>query len=216
MIKKYLAVLFLFFFVFNGHGYGEETKKNAPDYYTLVEQLKNNDKSVDFTALRYAYTKTRDYNPYGSEDDADKDAMYKALNNEEFEKAVKHAQAVLEKNYVDLDTHFDCYIAYREMKNAEKQKFHDFVLRGLLGSIYGSGDGQTPETALVVINTREEYFFFNANGYEVISQSLVAINDHNYDKVEVKEKKSGEKTVFYFNIDMPFNWLSSQMGEGKQ
>lgn len=178
MAKKYSAIFIFFLFLLNGHSYGDETKNNATDYYTLVKQLKNNDKSVDFTALRYSYTKSRDYKPY-SGDDEDKDAMYKALNNKEFEKAVKHAQAVLEKNYVDMDAHFVCRIAFRETKNTEKQNYHAFVLKGLLDSIYDSGNGQTPETAFVVINTREEYFFLNIYGYNVI----------NYKKQSVKDKR---------------------------
>lgn len=215
MAKKYSAIFIFFLFILNGHSYGDETKNNATDYYTLVKQLKNNDKSVDFTALRYSYTKSRDYKPY-SGDDEDKDAMYKALNNKEFEKAVKHAQAVLEKNYVDMDAHFVCRIAFRETKNTEKQNYHAFVLKGLLDSIYDSGNGQTPETTFVVINTREEYFFLNIYGYNVIKSSLLKINDRSYDKMETEERKTGEKMVFYFNVDMPFNWLSSQMRDQKQ
>jgi Domain of unknown function (DUF4919) len=215
MTKNYLAVLILFLFIFSGHSYGAETGKSAPDYYTLVKQLKNNDKSVDFKALRYSYTKTPDYKPYGG-DEADKDAMYEALHNKEFKKAIKHAQAILEKNYVDLDAHFVSTTAYGETKNKEKQEFHSFVLKGLLDSIYDSGNGQTPETAFVVITVDEEYFFLSVYGYNVITSSEVQINDHSYDKMEIVDKKTGEKAVFYFNVDMPFNWLNAQMGAQKK
>ncbi len=214
MTKKYSAIFIFFLVLLHGHSYGEEIKKNAPDYYTLVKQLKNNDKSIDFAALRYSYTKSKEYNPYGG-DDTDKDAMYAALNNGEFEKAVKHAQAVLEKNYVDIDAHFVCKIAYRETKNTEKQNYHSLVIKGLIDSIYDSGNGQAPETAFVVINTREEYVFLKMYGYNVIKSSLVKINDRSYDKMETEERKTGEKIVFYFNVDMPFNWLSSQMENKK-
>jgi hypothetical protein len=215
MTKNYLVVFILFLFIFNGHSYGAETRKNATDYYTLVKQLKNNDKSVDFKVLRYSYTKTPDYKPYDG-DDADKDAMYGALNKKEFVKAAKHAQAVLEKNYVDMDAHFVSTVAYGETKNKEKQEFHSFILKGLLDSIYDSGNGQTPETAFVVINTSEEYFFLNVYGYNVITSSLVKTNGHSCDKMETEDKKTGEKAVFYFNVDMPFNWLNAQMGAQKK
>lgn len=209
MSKKWLMLFFLFLLIFHGYSYGSEIKKDAsPDYNTLVKQLKSNDKSVDFTALRYSYTKTADYNPYSPDDK--KRAMFEALNNGEFEKAIKHAQAVLEKNYVDMDAHFVCRIAYRETKNTEKQRFHEFVVKGLLDSIYDSGNGQTTETAFVVISTDEEYFFLRAYGFNVIKQSLVKINDRNYDKIDVEERKSGEKIIVYFNVDMPFNWLNKQ------
>lgn len=215
MSKKWLMLFFLFLLIFHGYSYGSEIKKDAsPDYYTLVKQLKSNDKSVDFTALRYSYAKTADYNPYGR-DDKERNAMLEALNNGEFEKAIKHAQAVLEKNYVDMDAHFVCRIAYRETKNTEKQRLHEFVVKGLLDSIYDSGNGQTPETAFVVINTDEEYFFLKMYGFNVIKTSLVKINARNYDKMEVEERKTGEKVKIYFNVDMPFNWLTNQMGKKK-
>lgn len=214
MVKKYTAIFIFLLVLLHGHGYGEEIKKSVPDYFTLVKQLKNNDRSIDFTALRYSYTKTKEYNPYGG-DDTDKDVMYKALNNNEFAEAAKHAQAVLDKNYVDMDAHFVCKIAFRETKNTDKQDYHAFVLKGLLASIYASGNGQTAETAFVVINTREEYFFLKMYGYNVIKSSLVKINDRSYDKMDTEERKTGEKIVFYFNVDMPFNWLSSQMENKK-
>jgi hypothetical protein len=34
--------------------------------------------------------------------------------------------------------------------------------------------------------------------------------------MEAEERKTGEKMVFYFNVDLPFNWLSSQMENKKQ
>lgn len=214
MSKKWLMLFFLFLLIFHGYSYGSEIKKDAsPDYNTLVKQLKSNDKLVDFTALRYSYTKTADYNPYSPDDK--KRAMFEALDNGEFEKAIKHAQAVLEKNYVDMDAHFVCRIAYRETKNTEKQRFHEFVVKGLADSIYDSGNGQTPETAFVVISTDEEYFFLKIYGFKVIYQRLVKINALNYDEMEVEERKTGEKVKFYFNVDMPFNWLTNQMGKKK-
>jgi hypothetical protein len=213
--KKYLAAFILLLLVFTGYGYAAETGKNAPDYYILVKQVKNNDKSIDFKALRYAYTKTPDYKPYGG-DDADKDAMYAALKNKDFKKAVKHAQVVLGKNYVDMEAHYVSTIAYRETKNKEKEEFHSFVLKGLLDSIYDSGTGQTPETAFVVITVDEEYFFLGVYGYRVTKSDQVGANNHSYDKMETEDKKTGAKAIFYFNIDMPFNWLTAQMGAQKK
>jgi len=178
-----------------------------PDYYDLVKKVKNNDKSVDFGALRLAYTKTRDYNPYGTDDSA-KDAAFDALNKKNYAEAVRQAQAALEKNYVDPDVHLLCRIAYRETGNAEKYAFHTFVLQGLAGSLYASGDGVSPETALVVISVREEYFYLNANKLKLIKTSLFSANCHNYDKADVEHKVTGEKSIVYFNIDIPYGLLT--------
>jgi len=183
---------------------------NNPDYYGLVKKLKNNAINVDFQALRVSYTKTQDYKPYGADDSA-KDAAFDALNKKNYAEAVRQAQFVLEKNYVDLDAHMLCRIAYREMGNLEKDAFHNAVLKGLVSSLYASGDGTTPEEAIVVISVREEYFLLNANGLKTIKNSSFTANGHNYDKMDVENKKTAEKTVIYFNIDIPFGWLTKNL-----
>ncbi|MBA4389936.1 MAG: hypothetical protein C0399_03260 [Syntrophus sp. (in: bacteria)] len=186
------------------------TDVNNTDYYGLVKKIKNNDINVDFQALRLSYTKTPDYKPYGADDSA-KDTAFDALNKNNYAEAVRQAESVLEKNYVDLDAHMLCRIAYREMGNLEKSAFHNSVLKGLVGSLYASGDGTTTEKAIVVISVREEYFLLNANGLKSIRNSSFVTNGHNYDKMDVENKKTAEKTIIYFNIDIPFGWLTKNL-----
>lgn len=185
---------------------------NNTDYYGLVKKIKNNDRNVDFKALRLSYTKTQDYKPYGADDSA-KDAAFEALNKKNYAEAVRRAESVLEKNYVDLDVHLLCRIAYREMGNLEKSTFHSTVLQGLVSSIYASGDGTTPEKAIVVISVREEYFFMDANGLKMIKSSLITANGHQYDMMDVENEKTAEKMVIYFNIDLPYGWLNKNLQE---
>lgn len=160
-------------------------------------------------ALRLSYAETADYNPYG-DNKVKKAEMFEALRNKEYEKAVSAAQAVLERKLVDIEAHFVCSIAFREMKNAERYNFYHFVTRGLVDSILDSGDGNAPETAFVVIETGEEYALLGMIGFEVVRQSLIKSNGHSYDKMETKHRKTGEPAVFFFNVDIPFNWLNKQ------
>jgi hypothetical protein len=183
---------------------------NKPDYYSLVKKLKNNDIKIDFMALRLSYTKTKDYMPYGADESA-KDAAFDALNKKNYAEALRQAKSVLETNYVDLDAHMLCMIAYREMGNSERYSFHNSVLQGLVGSLYASGDGLTPEQAIVVISVSEEYFILNANGLKTIKSSSMMANGHDYDKMDVENKKTAEKMVIYFNIDIPFGWLNKSL-----
>jgi len=180
------------------------------DYYDLVKKLKSNNTNVDFQALRLSYTKTQDYKPYGADDSA-KDAAFDALNKKNYAEALKRAESVLEKNYVDLDIHLLCLIAHREMGNSEKSAFHSAVLKGLVGSLYASGDGTTPEGAIVVISVSEEYFLLKANGLKAIKSSSMMINDHHCDKMDVENKKTAEKKVIYFNIDIPYGWITKNL-----
>lgn len=57
----------------------------ADDYSVLLAKVKNSDKTVDFKALRLAYTKSPDYNPYGRDGSKD-NAMGKALEEKRFGK----------------------------------------------------------------------------------------------------------------------------------
>jgi len=176
---------------------GTGTDVNNPDYYDLVKKLKNNDKNIDFQALRLSYTRTQDYKPYSTDKSA-KDAAFEALNKKNYAEAVRQAQSVLETNYVNLDAHMLCKIAYSEMGNLEKYDFHNSVLKGLVSSLYASGDGTAAEGAIVVISVDEEYFLLMANGLKRIKYSTFTKNGHYYDMMDVENTKTAEKMVIYF------------------
>ncbi len=209
-MKKSLAIFFLLLPIsvaifFAGNACGEEKQS----YAALLQKVKSFDRSVDFRALRLTYAETPEYNPYAS--DSARNQMFDALRNKKYEEALRFAQAILENNYVDLDAHFVCRIVYKNMGDPEKYDYHQFVLRGLMNSIYESGDGSTPEKAAVVIDVKEEYFILYANGLETTKSSSMKFGGHDYDKMEVQNKKTGEKMVLFFNIDIPFGWLSRKM-----
>ena len=210
IISRTLTIV-LMMVIFTGSALaGEEDQpKKIPDYQTLLKRVMGFDRTVDFKALRFSYTETTGYNPYG-DDKAKKSEMFEALRNKQYDKAVSAAQAVLEKKFVDIEAHFVSSIAFSEMKNSERYNFHHFVTRGLVDSILDSADGNATETAFVVIETGEEYALLGMIGFEVVRQSLIKSNGHSYDKMETKHRKTGEPAVFFFNVDIPFNWLNKQ------
>jgi Domain of unknown function (DUF4919) len=181
----------------------------ADDYPALLDKVKNFDKTVDFKALRLAYTKTPDYNPYGRDSSKD-EAMGKALEERKFEEAIKIAQAILEKNYVHIFAHFVSRIAYRESGDQKKYEYHHFVTNGLIQSILGSGSGRDPEGAFLVISTDEEYMILNVLGLKSKMQSTVKVADQTYDKLSVVDRKTGDTGEMFFNVTIPFGWLSRQ------
>jgi hypothetical protein len=183
---------------------------NKPDYYSLVKKLKNNDTNIDFAALRLSYAKTKDYMPYGGDESA-KDAAFDALDKKNYAEALKQAEIFLAKNYVDMEMHLVSFIAYRESGNAEKAAFHRSVFKGLINSLSASGDGTAPESAMVVISVPEEYAYFRANGFKPDKQSKITVKGHDYDKMEVVNKDTGENKIFYFNIDLPIQWLEKSL-----
>jgi len=207
----FVAAIFTLLVPVCGHSQSAGDAGGA-DYYALVKRLKNNDMSINFQTLRIAYTRTPDYKPYGGSEA--KDAALAALNKKDFAGALKFAQTVLDTNYVDLHIHLLCRVAYRETGNTEKEAFHTSVLRGLANSIYTSGDGSSPEKAMVVISVPEEYFVINASGLKVLKQKSLAVNGHDYDAMDVENKKTGEKKTLYFNTDIPRQWLAKNLKKG--
>lgn len=181
----------------------------ADDYPALLAKVKAFDKTVDFKALRLAYTKTPDYNPYGRDNSKD-DAMGKALEEKKFEEAIKIAQTILEKNYVHIFSHFVSRIAYRELGDQKKFEYHHFVTNGLIQSILGSGSGGDPGGAFLVISTDEEYMILDVLGLKSKMQSTLKVADQTYDKLEVVDRKTGDTGEIFFNVTIPFGWLSRQ------
>ncbi len=202
-------VLMMLIFTCNAFAEEDGQPEKLPDYQTLLKRVMSFDRTVDFKALRLSYAETADYNPYG-DDKAKKSEMFEALRNKDYDKAIANAQVILEKKFVDIEAHFVSSIAFSEMKNSERYNFHHFVTRALVDSILDSGDGKTPETAFVVIETGEEYTLLGMTGFEVVRQSLIKSNGHSYDKMETKHRKTGKTAVFFFNVDIPFNWLNKQ------
>lgn len=178
------------------------------NYQTLVAKVKSGDTEIDFKALRMGYTQTAQYNPYGKDENIP--LMFEALEAKEFTKAIKHAESVLEKNYVDIDAHYVLLTAYSETGNTKRSKFHQTVAMRLIDSI-ATDNGSSPESALHVINVREEYILLNIAGLEMQKQTSQSINNRTYDVLDVINPENGQTFSLYFDITIPYEWLSKSL-----
>src|SRR6185369_4905824 len=125
-------------------------QENKPTYESLLEKVKKQDPSVDFTALRMAYADRPFKKGEGSDPDLRK-KLFPALG-ENPDKAIGIAGKVLAGNYLDIDAHIVSALAYKDKHDVEQEKLHNFVAEGLCRSILASGDGQALESAYVVIS----------------------------------------------------------------
>jgi hypothetical protein len=201
-----LSVLFVMFSFCPGAFSGDQD-----NYRNLLSRLKGGDRSVDLQALRLAYTKTADYKPYGDNDREIRTAMFAALKEKKYDESISQAEKILAHNYVDLDSHYVCRAAYRGLKNRERFEFHDFMFMGFVKSIMAEGDASSPEKAGIVINTAEEYVILGIFGLKSKKQGLVSHNGKSYDKVDVVDPKTGKEFSIYFDIDIPYNWLTKNL-----
>jgi tetratricopeptide (TPR) repeat protein len=184
----------------------KETPRPAQQtkYDALLEKVKQKDPAVNFTELRHAFYESANYNPYAPM------MSYRPLNaalaQKNYEEALKIAEGVLSKNFVEINAHIIAQIAYQETGNTERAEFHKFMVDGLLNSIKGSVDGKSKEKAFEVISINEEYGLIRSLGLKPIKQALLNDEGHAYDVITVIDPQTNKESQLYFNIDRPFKW----------
>jgi hypothetical protein len=196
-----------------GPAHAAET--SAPGYDELVARLKGGDTNVDFAALREAYARSPRYDPYASEASRLKTALFDAFAAKDCPRATDIAAKILETNYVNIDAHLIAGRCYGDMGDAKRADFHQAVARGLLAAIAQSGDGESPETAFVVIAIEEEYSFLRAQGYEASDQALVNHAGRRIDRIEATDADTGDAVVVFFDVERPLSWLEREVGQKK-
>jgi hypothetical protein len=191
---------------------GGGTATDAPSYGDLLAKLKAGDTKIDYTALRYAYAETDDYDGYGGAPNDPRRAMIEAFNARDCDAALKQVNIILDAFYIDIDTHIVASTCHREKLDLGKSAFHGSVANGLEQSILASGDGKTPQTAFVVVLIDEEYYILRSKNLKLSRQSLVQHDGHAYDLMSATDK-SGNKVDLYFQIDRIIGSLERQLKE---
>ena len=178
-------------------------RAQASSYDEMVDRLMNGDRTVDFTALRKAFTQTPAY----TKEWANVVSMvrYRFLwSQNKTEDALKLATPIIAETFVDVNAHMVASLGYQQAGNIERAQFHRFVADGLLNSIRSSGDGKTKATAFLVIATNEEYaLLVRAMRLRVVGVGTGKDGDHWYDDVTATDQ-TGAETHYIFNVDKLF------------
>jgi hypothetical protein len=160
-----------------------------------------------------AYTKTKEYSPYESDIG---DSLEKALlliDSLRFEDALSILKYIQDYNFVNIPSYLYCGYIYKELGDALNSEYHYNIYDGLLNSIYNSGDGISPETAYIVITTKEEYDFLAWFGLQCDGQSLLNSDGYSFDMMEVTDPETKENFEIYFNIELAFDILRRSFGK---
>jgi hypothetical protein len=185
----------------------------AASYEESVAQARQG-QTFDPAALRKAYAESASYDGYNTDIVNLRAPFLKAYSDGDCETAVRHGQAILEKNYVYIDGHYILSTCYRRLGQTDLADRHIAVARGLVRAILASGDGKTPETAYVVIAVSEEYTILGVRGLKKVQQALINKDGHSYDLITA-ETKDGVKEEVYFNIDRVMRWSAERFGGKK-
>lgn len=199
---SFLLIFCIVFLIFVDQGNAQDNPTNY--YQTLLDRLKNGDTSINFAELRVLYAQLPTYNPYKIMQDLKEkeDQMWQEYKSGNYDKALEIGTSILEMNYLRIMTHYIFSEVYGKLGDTQKQKFHEDVFFGLVDSIIQSGDGKSPETAMTVIEIREEYDVLDVLGFEQESQTLVEKDGKRFDFLVAKNSETGETRDFYFNIDL--------------
>jgi len=172
-------------------------------YTVLVDRLKAGDRTVDFTELRMAFTRTSEYRGMMM---AAYQPLWRTLNARDFEGAIRVAENVFKQNYAEPNAHMVAARAHRELGQNELAEFHQFVADGLLRSLTSKGDGKTAERAYQAIDISEEYALFRSMNVAVKSQAVVgppASGRPIVDRVVVVDGLTKEERIIFFSVDNP-------------
>ena len=183
---------------------------DSTDYYTLLDSIKNHT-SQDFFNLRMAYTKTSDYAPDNSHMGDLYDRITALIDSSAFTEAISLADSILEYKYVDELVHLYLGYIYLQTGDSTRSDYHYDCYDGLINSIDESGDGRSPKTAYIVIETREEYVFLDWYDLEATSQSLVHQDGYPFDLLKARDPARDKDYDVYFNIRIFYDHLKSTL-----
>jgi hypothetical protein len=195
----------------NYHLFDQIEKLRAEDYYEALDSVKKG-LTNDFFTLRMAYTKTKDFTPYDVKLSEVHKSIVNSIKSSKYDEALALADSIFQYNYVDPKMHLYCGHIYRQLNDTAKSNYHYSCYEGLINSIIQSGDGRSAETAFIVITTDEEYAVLNWYRLKLIEQSLINIDGHTFDLIQVEDEKANAEYEIYFNIDIPFGSLGKALG----
>lgn len=174
----------------------------GPNYYpTLMRRYLANDTTLSmeqYRALYYGFSLQEDFVPYQT---LNKKLMEvrKSLNKSNGSpkycpEAIKVSQAVLDDNPFDLMAISTIAFAYLQMRDTVSYQLWNDKQNSLLDAITSSGDGETKESAIHVINIEHEYEVLNRLGLQIEKDSLC---NNQIEYIRVKENAEDIPGIFF-------------------
>jgi len=195
----------------------DQIKRNITDpesqyyYPDLIERILANDEKIthgEYKHLYYGNVFQEYYHPYGSSFvKKDFDEIYAAGDNK---KIIEKGLAVLQENPVDIEVTLKVLLAYLNEGDTTMARIYGKKYYGFLDVIYASGDGETMESAYVVISVTDEYRVVGDLNLSVIEQYLIEDSDLLIFEKKGQRRIRGKKIKhLYFNVRMPLMSLSN-------
>ena len=167
-------------------------------YQGMVQRLRSGDRSVDLNDLRLTAAEAGIVS-----DTAARRALVAATRTTDAQKIAEAADAVLASNYTDLDGHFFAKFAAAQLGKADRTEFHNWVEMGLLKSLRSNGNGRSPEAAMKVVSTDEEFFVIRMFQEELKQQTRGTCAGQPCDILTTIDPGTKQPITRYFNVEIP-------------
>lgn len=181
-----------------------QTAKQGTAYQQLIDAVKLNPDSVDFTQLRLAYAASTNYDPYNVKDNLTLKIkeFAEALQQENSERIIAASEQVLAIAPLYVWAHVQANYHYGQVGNTERVAYYQKFVKHWWDSLSQSGDGRSHLTAFIVVNLNEEFTALNLLQAQQQQQRLEEQTGHFFDVWTVRNPKTGERAEIYFNIDL--------------
>ncbi len=184
-------------------------------YPVLIKKFLDLDTTItdkEFCFIYYGNVYFDKYNPYGT--GKNEDEFIELYNLGMFKEAIPIGQRTLIDSPVNLRILYKMLVCYHKLGDKVTAKKYANLYFGLLNEIYKSGDGNSIETAYVVVKVNDEYQILNDLGLESKGQALLnGPTDRLTIDTKSQKKVKGKKkiTELYFNVAKPFGHMSKQL-----
>ena len=153
--------------------------------------------STDWLKFRKEFLKCRLSQPDRFNTTALELVIKQARKSGDSAEELKVSQELLDMDFTNISAHYT-FVTTPSVDDNVKE-FHKQVINGLLNSIRESGQGNSTETAMYVINISEEYDFIYLSGFRPLRQELIEENGRHYDRL-ITDGGDGRKYQFYFDV----------------
>lgn len=170
------------------------------EYNAMRKQSYAMPDDYDFVRLRELFKLQPDYRPYFLNPIVKFRPIYSEYKNDP-EQAKPLIKEYIEKNFALGQAHSRLMSHYKSAdQNAEKEKYHAWMARGLIIAFRDSGDGKSAETAMEPLIIGEEYLAARQVIENKPKQSLENIDGRMYDVLKGKHKETGEDVELWFHV----------------
>lgn len=185
------------------------------NYRELLADAQAHPDDTDYHALRMAYLHSDEYAPYIEDTDTIRQLQH-ALPARDFDAALDAIDHLLELDYLDIEAHMSASYVYLQLEDHDRMHYHRTFAKGLIDAILATGSGTDFDHAVIVLRIAEEYVVLRVQSYAPTGQRLVQHEGRWYDILTAQHAETGTTREFYFDINLPRDWLENHMGGGSQ